>query len=99
LDVPINVDTAPVVYLYNETTIFQFDEAPAKKCMINAKLPAGIVVTPGTPLSVANAAICPLAPDPRDSVVVWVVVDVGVVESCLYVGEPKAELVFKDKFM
>jgi len=66
---------------------------------VNDQLPAGNDVTPGTPLSVANVVIAPDAPDPNVRVVVCCAAPVALGESCLYVGEPNAELVLLDRFI
>ena len=87
--------------MYSLHSTFQFWalDVTTKKCNIKVQLPAGIEETPGTPLSVAKVAIIPLVFAPSVIEAVCVVVDVGVGDNCLYVGLPKAELVFKDKFI
>jgi hypothetical protein len=54
------------------------------------------MVAPGTPLSVANVAIVPLAEAASVIEVVCCPVVVAVGLHCLYVGVPKALFVFKD---
>ena len=69
-----------------------------EKCVTHAQFPAGILVILGTPLSVAYVAIrvLVLAVSVLTTVVCPVPVAVG--DHCLYVGEPKAELVLTDWF-
>jgi hypothetical protein len=97
--VPNNVLTAPVVYLYSFTTIFQFALLLDKTCNVNDQLPAGNDVTLGTPLSVANVVKIPLAPEASVMLVVVCALPLGVGLNCLYVGVPKALLVLVEKFM
>jgi len=66
---------------------------------VNPQLPAGILVNPGTPLSVAYVASVTVAPDATVVEKVTCPVDVGIGLNCLYVGVPKADDVFNDWFM
>lgn len=69
------------------------------KCVVNPQLPACSNVSLGTPVSVANVSIIVgvLAAIVTDTL--CCAADVGVGLHCLYVGVPKALLVFKDSFM
>ena len=68
--VPNNVLAPPIVYLYNLTDISQFAEALDNTCNVNDQLPEGNDVSLGTPLSVANVASTPDAPEARVILVV-----------------------------
>jgi len=61
----------------------------ASACIKNVQTPAGILVTPGTPLSVANGPNVAVAPDaifPEFQETSPVLVGFGL--NCLYAGEP-----------
>ena len=63
---------------------------------MNPQLPAGMLVNPGTPLSVAYVANVTVVLDATVVVKVTCPVDVGIGLNCLYVGLPKADDVLKD---
>lgn len=66
------------------------------RCTVKPQLPASNTVTPGTPESVANAAICVGVLEFIVTVVVCCAAAVAVGLHSLYVGVPKALLVFTD---
>jgi hypothetical protein len=79
--------------------MFQFALALDKKCKVKLQLPAGKLVSLGTPLSVANVVIIPLEPDASVMLVVVCALPLGVGLNCLYVGLPKALFVLVEKFI
>ena len=71
--------------------------ALTEKCVTQAQSPEGILVTPGTFESVAYVAKRVLVLPPGTlAVTVCSPVPVPIGDHCLYVGLPKAELVFND---
>lgn len=67
-------------------------------CVTHAQLPDGRLIALGLPESIAYVPIATLFPPDMLVVVVCSPVVVGVVDHCLYVGVPKAELVFREAF-
>lgn len=96
---PNIVETPPVVYLYKCTSISHVESALDKKCSVQAQLPASNTVAPGTPLSVANVAIVPLAEAPNVIAVVCCAAPDAIGLHSLYVGVPNALFVSADKFI
>ena len=67
-----------------------------EKCVTQAQFPAGILVKFGTPESVAKVAINVLVVADKVVTTVCSAPPVAVGDHCLYVGVPKAVLVFTD---
>jgi hypothetical protein len=67
-----------------------------EKCVTQAQSPEGIFVIPGTFESVAYVAKRVLVEPAILAVTVCSAVPVPIGDHCLYVGLPKAELVFND---
>jgi len=94
--VPRSVETPPVVYLYNSTSTATALFVSIEKCVTQAQRPAGIFVIFGTPLSVAKVAINVLVFTATFVTTVCSALPVPIGDHCLYVGVPKALLVFND---
>jgi hypothetical protein len=94
--VPSSVEAPPVVYLYNSISTAKVPLEFISKCVVQAHNPAGMFVTPGTPLSVANVANSVLVLPAILVVIVCSAPPVAVGLHCLYVGVPKALFVFTD---
>jgi len=96
LVIPNWVETPPVVYLNNLTSTAKFPLPFIEKCVTHAQFPEGMLVKFGTPESVAKVAIFVKVEPATDKVTVCSAPPVPIGDHCLYVGVPKAELVFKD---